>query len=151
MPVLYTHSSDTGLSRHEGPINERGPRWHIQAQLTETRCGSQRTSGDNTDTIRCKGKRFYPLRREKLQGDQFRVSVDSTQPPFCWQFFLITLHCPASAGFLTSGILSLKKLNCYSESKWLCVWVWNRIGTFSPPACSSSIATASLAAVASDE
>lgn len=27
------------LSRHGGRIIERGPRWHIQAQLTASRCG----------------------------------------------------------------------------------------------------------------
>lgn len=89
MPVVYWQKR-YGLSRHGGPINERGPFRRVWARLTLTRRGIRATHQIITGNKR--------RTQDGGEGEEFEAeihfgsSVDSTQqPPFCWQFvFLIT-------------------------------------------------------------
>lgn len=89
MPVVYWQKR-YGLSRHGGPINERGPFRRVWARLTLTRRGIRATHQIITGNKRST--------QDGGEGEEFEAeihfgsSVDSTQqPPFCWQFvFLIT-------------------------------------------------------------
>lgn len=65
MPVLYWQKR-YGLSRHGGPINERGPFRHVQARLTQSRRRIPATFWDTTDNNRCTEKVGVG---EEIQGE----------------------------------------------------------------------------------
>ncbi len=96
-----------GLSRHGGPINERGPFRRVWARLTRTRRGIRATHRIITGNER---RSEDEGEGEEFEGEiHFGCSVDSTQqPPFCWQFvFLITRAglIPKSVRFLYCAAL----------------------------------------------
>lgn len=110
MPVVYWQKR-YGLSRHGGPINERGPFRRVWARLTRTRRRIRATYQIITGNERCTEDEGEG---EEFEGEiHFGSSVDSAQqPPFCWQFvFLITRArlIPKRVRFLYSASFGLRE------------------------------------------